>query len=281
MPAPFYGFLCRNFKKNHSNLDSFSTSKLSVWLQAGLELSLPRLWFTIMGNSSTLTFQANLLIRLSRRIVQRKNTEEEGAEPTQAALGCLINYLLITLELIVADAKLCLQLFIVSWCWIGSTSKLEQLTWEWPIIKEPKRTHPQLEPNALLLSLHRATFTANHAHRMCTRAGYLASTGKDLNRGERGAASRCMPHPYRWKGAGWQRDGGPSQLFGLPGDGHLSLALHGCLCHYLHSARFLFVCWGTFFPPSKSVQHERKEKSIKDRNTWVTFLIFSSQRGDT
>lgn len=26
------------------------------------------------------------------------------------------------------------------------------------IIKEPKHTHPQLEPNALLLSLHRATF---------------------------------------------------------------------------------------------------------------------------
>lgn len=61
-----------------------------------------------------------------------------------------------------------------------------------------------------------------------------------------------MPHPYRWKGAGWQRDGGPSQLFGLPGDGHLSLALHSCLCHYLYSARFLFVSWGTP-PPSLQV----------------------------
>lgn len=123
-----------------------------------------------------------------------------------------------------------------------------------------KHTHPQLEPNALLLSLHRATFRASRARRMCTIAGYLASAGKGLNRGERGAASLCMPHPYRWKGAGWQRDGGPSQLFGLPGDGHLSRALHSCLCHYLYSARFLFVSWGTFFPPLPSVCSMSAEK---------------------
>lgn len=104
--------------------------------------------------------------------------------------------------------------------------------------------------------------------------------GKGLNRGERGAASLCGPHPYRWQGEGWQRDDGRSWLFGLPRDGHLSPALHGCLCHYLHSARFLFKCWGTLFPPSKCVQHEHGEESIKDWSTWVTFLISSSQGGD-
>lgn len=38
---------------------------------------------------------------------------------------------------------------------------------------------------------------------------------------------------------------------------------------------------GRFFPPSKRVQHEHGEESIKDRSTWVTFLISSSQGGDT
>lgn len=50
-----------------------------------------------MGNLSTLTFQANLLIRLSGRIVQKKNTNGEGAAPEQAAVQSLINDLLITL----------------------------------------------------------------------------------------------------------------------------------------------------------------------------------------
>lgn len=95
---------------------------------------------------------------------------------------------------------------------------------------------------------------------MCTIAGYLASAGEGLNRGERGAASLCMPHPYRWWGAGWQRDGGPSWLFGLPGDGHLSPVLHGCPCHYLHSARFLFKCWGTFFPLQVCAAWTRRRK---------------------
>lgn len=61
-----------------------------------------------------LTFQANLIISLSRRTVQQKNTDEEQGAPAQATLQCLINDLLITLELIRADAELCLWLFIVS-----------------------------------------------------------------------------------------------------------------------------------------------------------------------
>lgn len=44
-----------------------------------------------------LTFQANLVIGLSRRIVQQKNSEEERAAPAQATLQCLINDLLIIL----------------------------------------------------------------------------------------------------------------------------------------------------------------------------------------
>lgn len=80
--------------------------------------------------------------------------------------------------------------------------------------------------------------------------------------------------------AGWQRDGGPSRLFGLPRDDHLSPALHGCLYHYLHSARFPFKCWGMIFSPPPSVWSLSTEKeSIKDQSTWVTFLMSSSQDG--
>lgn len=38
---------------------------------------------------------------------------------------------------------------------------------------------------------------------------------------------------------------------------------------------------GRFFSPSKCVQHEHVEESIKDWSTWVTFLISSSQGDDT
>lgn len=111
---------------------------------------------------------------------------------------------------------------------------------------------------------------------MCTIAGYLASAGKGLNRGERGTASLCMPHPYRWKGAGWQRDGGPSQLFGLPGDGHLLLALHSCLCHYLYSARFLFVSWRTpphSIPSVCSMSAEKKASKLGALGSPFNFLF--------
>lgn len=54
----------------------------------------------------------------------------------------------------------------------------------------------------------------------------------------------------------------------------LSLALHGCLCHYLHSARFLFKCWGTFFPQVCVAQARRGRHQGSKRQ--VAFLISTS-----
>lgn len=87
------------------------------------------------------------------------------------------------------------------------------------------------------------------AHSPYSAAGYLASTGNEwICCGRKWlsiAVSLCLPHPYRWQGAGG-REWRPVTPLWAARRCPLSLSLHGCLCHYLHSARFLFMCWGTF-----------------------------------
>lgn len=94
----------------------------------------------------------------------------------------------------------------------------------------------------------------------------------------------CLPRPYRRQGAGgreWRPVTPPWAARRCP----LSLALHGCLCLYLHSARLLFMCWGTFLQsqcmcsqPVWATEASRTEAFHRTGSRHICRSIFAKER---
>lgn len=142
-------------------------------------------------------------------------------------------------------------------------------------------THTHLEQNRNLLSLHHATFRVSRARHICTRAGYLTSTGKrpEWRRKRRSIALHASSLSVAGK-----RDGrGTAARHGSLGCQEMtiyrqhSMAVSATISTLQGSH---LSAEGCFFSPPPSVWSLSTEKeSIKYRSTWVTFLISSSHGG--
>lgn len=131
--------------------------------------------------------------------------------------------------------------------------------------------------------MHTRIFHESTANSLYSSTGYLASTGNKWKcwGKKRSPVAVCLrlPRPYQWQRAGG-REWRPVMALWAARRWPLSLALHDRLRHYLPSARFLFMCSGTFFQSvcmcSMCSQREASmiEAPFLIRSSWDSFLIW-------